>query len=353
MTTVASTPSAAKTSPATPSTPGTAAPPAAVMVPATPPSPLATPAAPAVTVPWSGRRVDVGARAEFGFTLPTRVTTAPACRLAQLAVVADNGPAMGTVYGGVRVHNTSGSTCALHGAPRLELVGQTGTVWQSTSTHPHDWVPRATTVVLVPGSWAASSAFVVGASCGGEGQTARIRVSVPGDPAIRTLPFHVGTNRTARGCIVEGVVTVAHPRPGQLDTPPFAPMSAPPDYYFSDTTQSIAVRQSVRVGDTLTYRFLVTAGVNGACVGGSPGPLFRHWTSSESTGVGDAGDHGPSYELWTAGSPATCVKAGETIAFSMRLELPPDTPAGPARVYWRLVEPVELEVSAAIDVLAR
>lgn len=143
-------------------------------------------------VPWVDRTAAVNTRVATGYTLPTSLTAAPGCRLRDVETVATFGPGLGTIYGALHVHNVSEAACSLHGRPTLALVDAHGVVWQSTGDRVAADESAAGTVVLAPNSWAVSGSWPIGQSCGGFGVTTQLVVSIPGDPAKRTVPFKVG-----------------------------------------------------------------------------------------------------------------------------------------------------------------
>jgi hypothetical protein len=294
-------------------------------------------------VPWLDKTVPVGSRPDFATTLPTAVTHARRCRLADLALVPGAGGAGGTLYGALRVHNVSGSPCSLRGRPTIALVTDSGIVFASTSARLGPGDPPVRTVVLAPNSWAISAPWHIGASCGGEGRTTRIRVSVPGDPAVRTLPLVVGSDKSPRGCIAEGVTVVGKPHPGQLGNPPFAAIPDQFGTFLYWLTVSLHVPVHVHAGEVLVYDVVVSNVTDNATIVGMGGtPLFTQR-------LGDL-PAAAAYALRVTDTDAVEVPAHAAVAFQMRLHVPADL-SGTQQLTWEFVEPSRAPLVATVDVV--
>ena len=290
-------------------------------------------------------------RANFAVTLPTTLHTAPACRLTQLVVVPSAGAAGGSIYGSLQIHNVSDVACALSGGPSVALVTDDGVVFASTGSTPP--ATADSTVVLIPDSWATTSPWPLGASCGGQGKTATFVVGVPSDSADLSLPFPNGSDTMPASCSGVGKAVRARPHPGEMEPPTFRRIDHVDNYAtwnLATVTSSIHVPRTVQAGTDLVYVVLLShvAGSDGQTgyddigfVGGDAAPLYRQQFG---------GFLSPSYLMnW---GPLVELHANEGVAFRIRVHVPAETPAGPTTLTWQVVEPAMPPLTATVTVVA-
>ncbi|BEP12733.1 hypothetical protein acdb102_10440 [Acidothermaceae bacterium B102] len=297
------------------------------------------------TFAWWDHPEAFNARAADALTLPTRLTTARPCPLADLRVVALVGAAGGSVGMALRFRNESATACELRGVPDVALVAADGTVWQSTARTVR--TDKAAAVVLVPGSWAESNPWMVGSSCGGAGVTTVVSVSLPGQSAVRRIEQRLG-GPWSRDCgSAAGPPT---PSPGQLRGRPIAAIDAPSlGGVFLGLTLlegALAVPGQVRRGSVLHYRLVLTANGRdgGAMDGGQPQdgtlcPLY-------DVRLGSAGG---TYEL-RCDVPVILAQA-QSVAYDLVLTVPPDAPLGPTTLTWQFLEPALPALTAQVSVV--
>ncbi|MDX6243707.1 MAG: hypothetical protein QOE76_1430 [Frankiales bacterium] len=285
----------------------------------------------------------VNSRALFGVTLPTTQRQAPECRVDQLELMPSPGAAAGSIFASLKVHNTSAATCMLNGAPRLAMLDHHGTVWHSSNGQLAQPDQPARPVVLLPNSWADSTPWYVGPSCGGFGHIATLRVMLPAGTQSRTVPFDVGSDGPDR-CRDDGSSSTSPaPHPGDMPLIPFASATAEDSGSLALNLQSVHWRidapSTVRAGTALDYTVVAWSdSANGFFVGDGIGPLFRQSA---------AGTDG-TYELnW---GPILGLKTREAVAFGMRLQVAANAPTGPTTLRWQLVEPAMPPVTARVTV---
>lgn len=271
--------------------------------------------------------------------MPTSLHSARTCRLTDLELFADAGPAAGNVFAIVWFHNLSATPCQLRGIPQLELLDDRGTVWQSNGAS--DGMVL-TTVVLVPNSWAASSPIGVGASCGGSGVTTKLRVRLPLGSQWRAIPLPLGTPGPSH---CGGGSSAPRPRPGELGVPPIRPLVPPSGtgefVLFDALTPSLQAPRTVHRGDVLRYLLVLTSsGQSG--VGNELCPLYDQHLS------GIAG--GGSYEL-RCDVTVNLEAPGDAVAYDLQLAVPADARTGPTTLSLTFLEPALPAVTSPITVL--
>jgi Protein of unknown function (DUF4232) len=291
------------------------------------------------TFPWWDHPQGFNTRPDDAYTLPTTLKSARPCRLADLETFVEADPIMGNVLGWLAFHNVSSTRCELHGSPYLELLDRRGTVWQSNGPETDSPTPA---VVLVPNSWAASSNWGVGASCGGSGATTTLRVRLPGGSATRDLPLAVGTPGPGH-CGGKEQVPVPHPH--QLGVPSIQPIDPPSGtghfVLFDSLTPSVQVPAAVGRGDVLRYTlFLTSTGQSG--VGNELCPLYDQHLS------GVAG--GGSYELRC--DLTVNLDSGQAVAYDLELKLPADARLGPTTLTFKFLEPDLPALAAPVTVVS-
>jgi hypothetical protein len=293
------------------------------------------------TFAWWDRRESFNARAQDGYTLPTPLKTARKCRLGDLELVPNSGPAMGTVYAGVAFHNISPTACALRGVPGVQLLDRRGTVWQSNASADSGFA--ITTVVLVPNSWATSGGWAVGASCGGSGVTSTLRLSLPGGTLTRDVPLALGSPGPSH-CDDSGE---PRPHPHRLGVKPIESIPFPHDggdwILLTMFTPSLQVPASVRPGSVLHYTLtLVGDAPNGGGVDNQLCPLYDQHLS------GIAG--GGSYELRC--DETIIVPPGAAVVYELQLKVPADAKLGLTTLRFQFLEPALPPVTAPVTVVA-
>jgi hypothetical protein len=292
------------------------------------------------TFAWWDHPTAFNSRWQDGYTLSTTLTSARRCRLDDLDLVADAGPGLGTMYGGLALHNVSATACELQGSPRIELVDAQGVVRQSSSSPDAGFSPKA--VVLVPNSWARTEgAWPIGPTCAGTGNTTTVRVSLPGQAASRDIPWVSGTQEA-----VDCPASINYrPRLHQLGAGPFAAIPTEPDNTgdlgaVAELGPSLHVPLTVRRGAVLRYQLLLTAsGANGGGVDDQVCPLYA---------VGVAG-LGATYELRC--DDTVNLTAGQAVAYDLQVQVPADAPLGPSRLRFQFLEPQLAPITAPITVV--
>ena len=319
--------------------------------PSSSPSPSPSPSRIVKTMAVLAKPVAVRSRVNFAVTLPTTLRTASPCRLTQLTVVPRVGAAAGSIFGALQIHNISRSTCVLAGGPSLALVTADGVVFASTgSTAP---ATGGSTVVLLPDSWATTTPWGLGGSCGGQGKTATLQIGIPMDGAGLSIPLPNGSDTMPAACSGVGKALRARPHPGEMTAPSFAPIDHVDNYATWDlatVTPSLEVPSTVRAGTDLLYVVVLShpagSGLKGGdgdigFVGDEDAPLYRQQFGGESS---------PSYQMnW---GPLLILHADEGVAFRMRMHVPAETPPGPTTLTWQFVEPQMRALTTTVTVLA-
>ena len=128
-------------------------------------------------------------RVEFAETLPTTLTTAAPCALADLDIVPTAGGAGGTMYGGLYVRNKSDQPCEVSGVPNVALVGDAGEVVSSNEARLDQ--SGTDSVVLEPDSWALATLGPIASNVCGGSQSSTLRLTTSG--GVVEVPFAVGS----------------------------------------------------------------------------------------------------------------------------------------------------------------
>ena len=291
-------------------------------------NPSSAPLAVARTIAWRGQTAQVNSRAATGYTLPAASIPTRRCHLSDLGVVPIGGGAAGTFVGRVSVHNRSTRACWLRGRPEIELIDKYGRIFQSTGPDPEHRPIR--TVVLIPNSWAnADLGGIASDICGGD-QTTTLRISLPGQHSSRSLHFAVGRPPDPSDC--GGRVVGVTPHPGGLAIGPFQSIPKPQDDFvlLEGLKTQLRLPAQVRQGATLVFAVEFTDnGPNSSTIPENPCPIFQMRLMPANVGG--------TYLLPCI--PIIIMKAGQTVAFTMRLHVPATAPSGPATVRWQLREP--------------
>ena len=292
------------------------------------------------TFAWRARPAAANSRWQTGYTLPTSLRDARPCRLADLETHTDAGPAAGTVYAGVDVHNISSTACGVQGTPEVELLAPDGVVWQSNAAAADQPGPK---VVLVPNSWATTGGFAVAASCEAGNLTTTLRLALPGQAEHRSLPLVVG--RLGKdGCGAD--YGAWKPHPGQLEVTAFRSIPRPDrgGQFLSLTwlERSITVPPTVRRGHILRYTLTTEdPEPNASVTDDQPCPLF----TQELSGVVSSA----SYEL----NCDTIVEflPGQAVAYDLRLSVPADAWLGAATLSFQFLEPALPALTASVTIV--
>ena len=295
------------------------------------------------TQPWTGKLGTVGARVDFGVTVPTKVRSARPCSVADLQFVPGVGVGAGSAYASISVRNRSDTVCSLDGAPLLSLLDDKGVIWNSTGSAVDTSQP-ATTIVVVPNSWARVAPLYLGSSCGGYGRTTELRLMLPSHGGTTSITWTVGTAGPDR-CVDDGPQKPPAPHPASLPRIPFTPVGplvSADTLGQRDRRIDLHLPVSFRRGDLLRYTVVISArSAHGAPLWDPYCPLFRQTVDHRT---------GPTYELNCPAAPF--LRQGEAVAFQMQLRVPADTPLGRTTLTWQLIEPQQDPITATVTITA-
>ena len=276
-------------------------------------------------------------RVFFAATLPSSLTTADPCTIDNLAVVPEQGGAMGTEYGVVSVRNTGAVPCAVAGVPDIGLLDDAGAVVQSTDPAllARSGAPQ---VVLEHDSWASALMGPIASNVCGGNQSSQFRWRLGGRTTV--LPFIVGGPIDPNGC---DPASVQPPVPGALAVEAFAPIQ-PNDAQPSALGAldvSLDAPSTVRAGDVLHYDVVFTGRATPAVLDATNCPVYAETLGSVTA----------EFLLNCDSSDGVLVGSGEAVRFHIELRIPADATVGPATLSWTPVEPFGAEVTITVTIV--
>lgn len=296
-------------------------------------------------VEWRDLPAHPNQRLDYAHTLATSLTDAPLCPVDALELLPAADGAMGTLYGGLAVHNIGDAVCEVRGVPVIELIADDGTVVQSTD--PANDINDAPPVVLEPNSWAEASLGIIGSNVCGGNQSSQLRFHWNGQ--IATTPFAIGRPPDLESC--EGLDPngsgPGHLQPIDTEGAAFAPLfePRPSDTYGIEITTlaaTIDAPATVQAGTTLHFTIqLANLAGTAPIVLIAPFPCPIYTAALATTAI---------EELLNCTDGGIVVQPGEAARFDMELDVPADAPPGDQTLMWTSTEPTGLSATASIDI---
>ncbi|HEX2783401.1 MAG TPA: DUF4232 domain-containing protein, partial [Ilumatobacteraceae bacterium] len=284
-------------------------------------------------------------RVQFAATLPTTLTAATPCTIADLEAVPTAEGAMGTTYGVLNVRNKSDQPCQVSGVPDVAFLDDAGNIVQSTDPTLLGQSQGIATIVLEHDSWATALIGAIASNVCGGNESSQFRLTIDGKSAV--TPFAVGGPLQPEQCDPSNVQP---PVAGALEAQSFEPVQANTDLPnpLDNLDVTLDAPTTVTAGAILRYDVVVTA-KSGPSNGGKEATAVvlsdscPVYTESLSSATGE-------FLLNCNSDEGMFIAPGESVRFHIELSIPAAAPAGPATLTWTPVEPTGAPVTASLTI---